>query len=174
MPDVVAGKTVSLKDFAARKVLLVMFICRHCPYVQHIKDELARLEEDYKDKEVGIVAISANDADTHPDDSPESLAEFAREMSFTFPLLYDATQEVAKSYTAACTPDFFVFDEKRKLAYRGQLDDSRPGSGTPVTGKDLRSAIDNLLAGKPVSPDQKPASGCNIKWRSGNEPDYFK
>ena len=173
LPDAVSGKTVSLKDFVGKKALLVMFICRHCPYVVHVKQELAKLGKDYAAKPVGIVAISANDADKYPDDAPPKLKEMARELGFTFPFLHDASQTVAKAYTAACTPDLFLFDSNRKLAYRGQLDDSRPGNGKPVTGRDLRAAIDAVLAGKPVSDDQKASIGCNIKWKPGNEPAYF-
>ena len=173
LPDVVSGKTISLKDFSDKKALLVMFICRHCPYVKHVQEELARIGKDYENKELGIVAISSNDTETHPDDSPENLKRQAEELSFNFPYCYDESQAVAKAYTAACTPDFFLFDKKRKLVYRGQLDDSRPENFKPVTGKDLRKAIDNLLADKPVSQEQKPSAGCNIKWKPGNEPDYF-
>ena len=145
LPDVVSGATKSLKDFADNKALLLMFICRHCPFVKHIEDELARLGRDYADKDVAIVAISANDAAEHPDDAPQSLKEMAEQLGFTFPFLYDESQSVAKAYAAACTPDFFLFDQSRKLVYRGQLDDSRPESGIPVTGKDLRAAIDAVL-----------------------------
>ena len=174
LPDVVSGKTYSLKDFANKKALAVMFICQHCPYVQHIKKELAKLGRDYANKDVAIVAISSNDADNYPDDSPKELAKFAKAEGFTFPFLYDESQEVAKAYTAACTPDLYVFNKERKLVYRGQLDDSRPSTNKPVTGKDLRAAIDTVLADKPVSQDQRPATGCNIKWKPGNEPDYFR
>lgn len=173
LPDVTSDKTISLNDFKDQKALLVMFICHHCPYVQHIKGELARIGKDYQDKNIGIVAISANDIETHPDDSPSDLKEMAKEEGFTFAFAYDETQAVAKAYKAACTPDFFLFDQERKLIYRGQLDDSRPGNYLPITGKDLRGAIDALLADKPVNPDQKPSLGCNIKWKEGNEPDYF-
>lgn len=172
LPDVVSGKTISLKDFANRKALLVMFICRHCPYVKHVQDELARLGRDYAGKDIGIVAVSANDAASYADDRPDSLKEMATSLDFVFPLCYDETQEVAKRYTAACTPDFFLFDKDRKLVYRGQFDDSRPGSDVPVTGGDLRSAIDAVLTDQPVSRDQKPGMGCNIKWKRGNEPEY--
>jgi peroxiredoxin len=165
LPDVVSGKTVSLSDFSGQKALLVMFICRHCPYVQHVKHELARIGKDYSQKGLGIVAISSNDAKKYPEDAPESLKEMAQECGFIFPLCYDETQEVARAYHAACTPDFFLFDGERKLVYRGQLDDSRPGNGKPVTGRDLRSAIDAVLAGKPVNPHQKPSLGCSIKWK---------
>jgi peroxiredoxin len=173
LPDVVSGKIFSLKDFAAKKSLLVLFMCQHCPYIKHIQEELARLGKDYAGKDIAIVGISANDADHYPDDSPAELRKFAKSAGFAFPLLYDETQEVAKAYTAACTPDLFLFNKERKLVYRGQLDDSRPGNGKPVTGKDLRAALDAVLADKPVSPDQRPATGCNIKWKPGNEPDYF-
>ena len=168
LPDVISGKTISLATFAHEKVLLVMFICRHCPFVKHIQLELAQLGRDYLGKSVGIVAISSNDAVNHPDDAPESLKEMAQELGFSFPFCYDESQETAKAYRAACTPDFFLFDGNRKLIYRGQLDSSRPGSNTPVTGKDLRAAIEALLADKPVDPDQKPSIGCNIKWKRGN------
>ncbi|MEN9207673.1 MAG: thioredoxin family protein [Gloeomargarita sp. GMQP_bins_120] len=174
LPDVVTGQTISLSSFADKSALLVMFICRHCPYVKHIQHELAKLGQDYKDKDIGIVAISSNDAEKYPDDRPESLKEMAQELGFTFPLCYDETQEVAKAYRAACTPDFYLFDRERKLVYRGQFDDSRPGNDLPVTGKDLRAAIDAVLSGQPVSPDQKASLGCNIKWKPGNEPDYYK
>ena len=173
LPDVVSGKTVSLSDFADKKALLVMFICRHCPFVKHVQDELARIGSDYAQRDVGIVAISANDAAEFPDDAPESLKEMAEQLGFTFPFLYDENQETAKAYSAACTPDFFLFDQSRKLVYRGQLDDSRPDSGKPVTGRDLRAAIDAVLNDKPVSPDQRASIGCNIKWKGGNEPAYF-
>lgn len=173
LPDVVTGETISLDTFKDKKALLVMFICRHCPYVQHVKEELARIGKDYKDKELGIVAISANDKDAYLDDAPESLAEFAQEEGFTFPLCFDKTQDVAKAYTAACTPDIFLFDKERKLVYRGQLDGSRPGNNIPVTGKDLRLAIDAVLSDSPIPQDQKPSTGCNIKWKPGNEPPYF-
>jgi peroxiredoxin len=173
LPDVVSGETVSLEDFQDNKALLVTFICRHCPYVQHIKEELARLGQDYADADVGMVAISANDAANYPDDSPEGLKEFAEAEGLTFPLLHDESQEVAKAYTAACTPDFFLFDADRKLVYRGQLDASRPGNNVPVTGEDLRAAIDAVLNDQPVPSDQKPSMGCNIKWKAGNAPDYF-
>ncbi len=172
LPDVVSGKTVSLADFNGKPALLVMFISRHCPYVQHVQTELARLGRDYGQR-IGIVAISANDADRYPDDAPGQLKAMAKEQSFTFPVCYDESQSVAKAYTAACTPDFFLFDKDRRLAYRGQLDDSRPGNGKPVTGRDLRAAIDAVLANKPVDQSQRPSIGCNVKWKPGNEPDYF-
>ncbi|MBH8562170.1 thioredoxin family protein [Nostoc sp. CENA67] len=173
LPEVVSGKTTSLATFADKKALLVMFICRHCPFVKHVQKELAQLGKDYFTSDLGIVAISANDAKNYPDDAPDSLKAFVTEQGFTFTLCYDETQETAKAYTAACTPDFFVFDQERKLVYRGQLDDSRPSNGKPVTGADLRAAIDAVLAGKPVTDEQKPSVGCNIKWKSGNAPSYF-
>lgn len=173
LPDVVTGQTISLASFSGKTALLVMFICRHCPFVKHVQDELAALGKDYRDQAVAIVAISANDADNYPDDAPEPLKQMAEELGFTFPLCYDASQSVAKAYTAACTPDFFLFDADRKLVYRGQLDDSRPGNDKPVNGEDIRAAIDALLAGQPVAAEQKPSIGCNIKWKPGNAPDYF-
>ena len=173
LPDVVSGRTISLDTFADDKALLTMFICRHCPFVKHIQHELARLGMDYRGRGLGIVAVSANDAAAYPDDAPEHLKAMAVELGFTFPFCYDETQETAKAYSAACTPDFFLFDGGRTLVYRGQLDDSRPESGIPVTGRDLRAAIDAALAGKPADKDQRPSIGCNIKWRPGNEPSYF-
>ena len=172
LPDVISGKTVSLKSFTNKKTLLVMFICQHCPYVQHVKEELARLGKDYVNRDIGIVAVSSNDAKSYPDDAPVELKKMATSLGFTFPFCHDEMQQVAKAYTAACTPDFFLFNERRQLVYRGQLDDSRPGSGKPVTGQDLRAAIEAVLTGKPVSRDQKPSMGCNIKWKRGNEPEY--
>jgi peroxiredoxin len=172
LPDVSTGKHVKLSD-SAGKNLLVMFICKHCPYVKHIKDELARLGKDYAGKEdFSIVAISSNDAESHPDDSPESLKGFVSEAGISYPLLYDENQSVAKAYTAACTPDFFLFDSGHKLVYRGQLDDGRPGNNEPVNGKDLRQAIDLLLQGAKIDENQKPSTGCNIKWKAGQAPKY--
>ena len=173
LPDVVSGQPVSLDTFDGKKALLVMFICRHCPFVKHIQQELARIGKDYSDKDVGIVAISSNDAETFPDDSPSSLKQMAEELGFTFPFCYDESQETAKVFAAACTPDFYLFNESRLLVYRGQLDDSRPGNEIPVTGKDLRAAIDAVLRDEPVGKDQRPSIGCNIKWKAGNEPEYF-
>jgi peroxiredoxin len=166
LPDVVSGRSVSLDTFAGAKALLVMFICRHCPFVIHVQQELARLGSDYAPKRVALVAISANDADNYPDDRPEKLKEMAAEQGFVFPFLHDETQAVAKAYKAACTPDFFLFDGDRRLVYRGQLDDSRPGKGVPVTGRDLRRALDAVLAGQPVDPNQRPSVGCGIKWKA--------
>jgi peroxiredoxin len=172
LPDVTDGRIVTLSDFEAKRALLVMFICRHCPYVRHVREELGRLGRDFADSELAIVAISSNDVDEYPQDRPESLAEEAREAGYVFPYLFDETQEVAKAYTAACTPDFFLFDADRALVYRGQLDDSRPSSGLPVTGADLRAAIDAVLSGGAVSENQRASIGCSIKWRAGNEPAY--
>lgn len=172
LPDVVTGQAISLKTFEGRKGLLVMFICRHCPFVKHVQDELARIGRDYAEKSVGIVAVSSNDADSFPGDAPASLKEMAEELGFAFPYCYDETQETAKAFTAACTPDFFLFDEARRLVYRGQLDDSRPDNGKPVTGSDLRAALDALLEGREISTDQNPSIGCNIKWKPGKEPTY--
>jgi peroxiredoxin len=172
LPDVVSGKTYALKDFASKKALLVMFMCQHCPYIQHIKMELTKLGKDYASKDIAIVGISSNDAANYPDDSPKELAKFAKTEGFSFPLLYDESQEIAKAYTAACTPDLFLFNKERKLVYRGQLDDSRPSNGKPVTGKDIRAAMDAVLADKPINQDQRPATGCNIKWKAGNAPSY--
>ena len=174
LQDVVTGKAVSLKTFAGKKALLVMFICRHCPYVQHLKMELARLGKDYVGKDLGIVAVSSNDAAHYPEDAPTSLAEMAMELGFDFPFCYDKIQSVAKAYQAACTPDFFLYDSGRRLVYRGQLDDSRPGNGKPLTGIDLRSALDAVLTDRPVSSAQKPSVGCNIKWIQGNAPAYAR
>ncbi|OUL17427.1 thioredoxin family protein [Nostoc sp. T09] len=173
LPEVVSGETISLANFADKKALLVMFICRHCPFVKHVQKQLALLGEDYFTSDLGIVAISANDAKNYPDDAPESLKAMATELGLKFPLCYDETQETAKAYTAACTPDFFVFDSERKLVYRGQLDDSRPSNGKPVTGADLRAAIEAVLTDKPVPDEQNPSIGCNIKWKAGNAPSYF-
>ena len=166
LPDVVSGRTVSLDTFGDAKALLVMFICRHCPFVVHVQEELARLGRDYQPKGVGIVAISANDASSYPDDRPDRLKAMAAEQGFVFPFCYDETQAVAKAYQAVCTPDFFLFDSSRRLVYRGQLDDTRPNRGAP-TGRDLRAAIDAVLAGGAVNPDQRPSVGCGIKWKPG-------
>ena len=166
LPEVVSGNIIRLDDFrGATDALVVMFICAHCPYVKHIQQGLAAFGRNYLDKPVGIVAISSNDAIAHRDDSPEYLRKQSEDCGFTFDYLYDETQEVAKTYQAACTPDFFLFDSEMHLVYRGQFDASRPGSGIPVTGQDLRAALDAVLAGKPVSTNQKPSIGCNIKWK---------
>jgi peroxiredoxin len=171
LPNVLDGQTVALNQFAGRKALLVMFICKHCPYVMHVKPALIQIATEFSRHSLGIVAISSNDAERYPEDDPERLAELAEELPF--PLLYDESQETAKAYRAACTPDFFLYDAERRLAYRGQLDDSRPGNNRPLTGRDLRAAITALLTGSPVNPDQRASVGCNIKWKPGNEPDYF-
>ena len=174
LPDVVTGKTISLDTFSGSKALLVIFLCRHCPYVQHVREELAKLGRDYLERSVGIIAISANDAANYPDDRPESLKEFAVELGLNYPLCYDESQNTAKAYKAACTPDFFLYDNSGKLVYRGQLDDSRPGNNIPVTGRDLRAALDAVLGGYPVTTQQKPSMGCNIKWKAGQEPVYAR
>ena len=175
LPDT-NGKTVSLSDFANAPALLVMFICNHCPYVIHIRSEIAKLAREYQAKGVAVVAISSNDAVNYPADNPQKMKDEARNAGYNFPYLFDETQEVAKAYRAACTPDFFLFDQNQKLVYRGQFDDSRPRTATsvPVTGKDLRAALDAILSGRPVGDTQKPSMGCNIKWKPGNAPDYFK
>lgn len=172
LPDVVSGQFISLATFADKKALLVMFICQHCPFVKHIQQELAKLGQDYQNSDLGIVAISANDVETYPADAPDNLKKMAIDLDFRFPFCYDASQNIAKAYTAACTPDFFLFDADRRLVYRGQLDDSRPSNGKPVTGKDLRTAIAATLAGEPIDGQQTPSIGCNIKWKPGNEPQY--
>lgn len=169
----VDGRTVSLSDFAGKKGLLVIFMCNHCPFVKHVAAELARLASDYMPKGLAVVGINSNDAATHPEDSPERMVHEAEERGYPFPYLYDETQEVAQAYKAACTPDFFLYDSQQRLVYRGQLDDSRPSNGLPVTGRDLRAAIDAVLAGKPVPEPQKPSIGCNIKWMQGSEPEYY-
>ena len=166
LTDVVSGKTVRRDDFRSKKALLVMFICTHCPFVKHIEKEIAKLGKDYAAQPVGIVAISANDAVNYPADSPEGLKKQAETFGFVFPYLYDESQAVARAYNAACTPDIYLFDADFKLVYRGQFDSSRPSNSIPVTGQDLRAAIDAVLAGKPVSADQKPSIGCNIKWKA--------
>jgi peroxiredoxin len=169
----VEGKIVTLRDFGDAPALLVMFICNHCPYVKHVAAELARLAAEYQARGVAVVGINSNDAENYPDDGPDQMQREVVERGYTFPYLYDQTQEVAKAYRAACTPDFFLFDGQQQLVYRGQLDGSRPGSDLPVTGSDLRAALDSVLAGKAPAEDQRPSIGCNIKWRAGSEPDYF-
>ena len=173
MKDVTTGKVVSLSDFADNKALLVMFICSHCPYVKHIEQELSRIGKDYKDKDLGLVAISSNDPNYDYEDGLEGLKSQAEKVGFNFPYLFDETQGVAKTYTAACTPDFFLFDSQHALLYRGQLDGARPGNEKAVDGSDLRNAIDEVLKGGKPAEDQKPSSGCNIKWKSGNEPSFY-
>ncbi len=167
-----SGKTVHLKDFAAAPGLLVVFMCNHCPYVKHVRSGLAAFAREYQAKGLAVVGISSNDVANYPDDSPAKMVVEAQQAGYEFPYLYDETQHVAKAYQAACTPDFFLFDQAQKLVYRGQFDESRPGNTIPVTGKDLRNAADALLAQLPLSPDQKPSLGCNIKWQPGNEPSY--
>ena len=170
LPDVVSGRTVALDDFSEQPGLLVMFICNHCPYVVHVREALAKIGEDYMAKGIGIVAISSNDATNYPDDAPEQLKAMAESLKFNFPFCYDETQDIAKAYRAVCTPDFFLFDKERRLVYRGQLDDSRPGNNKPVDGATLRSAIGAVLTGHTVAVKQKPSAGCSIKWRPGNFP----
>ena len=166
--DVVSGQVYTLDSFTGKTALLVMFICRHCPYVVHVEQEIAKIGHDYRNKNLGIVAISSNDPTQYPDDAPPRLKEMAERLGFTFPFCFDETQDVAKAYRAACTPDFYLFDRERRLVYRGQLDDSRPGSNKPVTGRDLRAAIEAVLAGKPVDGKQQASIGCSIKWKAGS------
>ena len=163
------GRVVSLDGLPSDRPVLVMFICNHCPFVVHVQGELARLGRDYADR-VSIVAINPNDVGAYPDDAPEKMTAVARAAGYVFPYLFDETQEVARAYRAACTPDFFLFDRGRRLVYRGQLDDSRPGNGVPVTGADLRAALDAVLSGGPMPADQKPSMGCSIKWQAGRGP----
>jgi len=170
LPDT-NGKTVTLSDFRGKPVL-VMFICNHCPFVKHVRAELAKLGRDYQSR-VGIAAINSNDVENYPDDSPEKMKAEAKAAGYLFPYLFDESQSVAKAYRAACTPDFYLFDTEHRLVYRGQLDDSRPSNALPVAGKDLRAALDAVLGSKEVSVTQKPSIGCNIKWKTGEEPDYF-
>ena len=165
LADAVSGREISTSEVAQAPALLVMFICNHCPFVVHVREELGRLGRDYLPKGVAILAVNSNDAVSYPEDGPPEMAKLARRQGWGFPFLFDATQEVARAFKAACTPEFYLFDCARKLVYRGQLDDSRPSSRTPVTGRDLRAAIDAVLAGKPVSQEQKPSVGCSIKWR---------
>jgi peroxiredoxin len=167
------GKWVSSDDFKDAPALLVVFMCNHCPYVKHIRSKFAELAKEYQTRGVGFVGINSNDAESYPDDRPEKMAEEIKQVGYTFPYLYDESQEVAKAYRAACTPDFYLFDGDRRLVYRGQFDDSRPGNGRPVTGADLRAALDAVLAGRPIPKDQRPSVGCNIKWKRGNAPDYY-
>ena len=173
LPDVVSGNTVTLADFKNSSALLVAFLCNHCPYVKHIQAGLTQLAKDLQARGVGVVAISANDVVNYSDDSPEKMREEARRAGYTFPYLYDESQSVALAYRAACTPDFFLFDGAQRLVYRGQMDDARRANALPVTGKSLREAVDAVLSGKPVDAKQIPSLGCNIKWKAGNEPEYF-
>ena len=171
LPDT-DGKTVALSDFKG-KPLLVMFICNHCPFVKHIRAGLAQLGRDYLPRGAALVAINSNDVANYPADNPAKMKEEAQAAGYLFPYLYDESQAVAKAYRAACTPDFYLFDSNHRLIYRGQFDDSRPGNGLPVTGKDLRAALNAAITGKPMALDQKPSIGCNIKWKAGGEPEYF-
>ncbi len=173
LPDT-DGRTVSLDDAKGATALLVMFICNHCPFVKHVRPALAALAEEYAPRGVAVVAINANDAERYPDDSPEAMAREKAAARYTFPYLYDATQEVAKAYRAACTPDFFLFGADHRLVYRGRLDESRPNIGLPFTGRDLRAALDAVLEGRAVAQEQVPSIGCGIKWRPGNEPEYSR
>ena len=173
LPDT-SGNIVSRDDFKGASALLVIFMCNHCPYVKHIRHELADVADEYQKRGVAIVGINSNDVVHYPEDSPVKMAEEIKNIGYTFPYLYDKAQTVAKAYRAACTPDLYLFDKQRHLVYRGQFDDSRPGNGIPVTGQDVREALDAVLSGKPVSPNQKPSIGCNIKWKPGNEPEHFK
>ena len=170
----VDGRNVSLVDFADAPALLVVFMCNHCPFVKHVAAGLADLARDYQARGVAVVGISSNNVASHPEDSPEKMHAEAKARGYAFPYLYDESQETAKAYRAACTPDFYVFDREQKLVYRGQMDSSRPDSGIPVTGADLRAALDAVLSGKPVAAEQRASIGCHIKWKPGNEPDYFK
>ena len=169
-----SGNTVSLSDFEGAKALLVVFMCNHCPYVKHLNKPLADMIKQYESQGLKAVAINANDVDNYPDDSPDKMIEEVNNLGYSFPYLYDESQSVAKAYKAACTPDFFIFDDKQQLAYRGQFDDSRPKNDKPLTGDDMRNAIETILAGNTIpEEEQKPSMGCNIKWKPGNEPDYF-
>jgi peroxiredoxin len=172
LPEPASGRMVSLDNFRTAPAFLVVFLCNHCPYVKHVQKELTKVIKEYQEKGLSAVGISANDIASHPQDGPEMMAKETATAGYTFPYLYDESQEVAKAYHAACTPDFFLFNKNRNLVYRGQMDGSRPGNGVPLTGSDLRSALDAVLAGKPVGADQKASRGCGIKWKPGNEPEY--
>ena len=173
LPDPSTGKTVSLSDRADARAYLVAFISNHCPFVQAIRHEFARVGREYSAKGVAVFAINANDAESYPADAPEAMVDEARRFGYTFPYLFDESQQVAKAYRAACTPDFFLFDAERRLVYRGQFDGARPGNDVPVDGRDLRGALEALLDGRPQTDQQRPSLGCNIKWKQGNEPDYY-
>lgn len=166
LPDTVSEKKLSLSGLKSDKATVIMFICNHCPFVKHVNEELVKLAGDYMKKGVAFIAISSNNVETHPEDSPDKMKEAAQQLGYPFPYLYDETQQVAKAYDAACTPDFYIYDGDMKLVYRGQLDDSRPSNGKPVTGADMRNALDCILSGKPVPADQKVSIGCNIKWKT--------
>jgi peroxiredoxin len=172
LPDAVSGKVVSLETVRDPPALLVAFICNHCPFVKHILDGFAAFAQDYTSRGLAVVAISSNDISAHPEDAPPEMAKVARAKGFTFPYLYDESQDVTLAYQAICTPDFFLFDGSRRLAYRGQFDSSRPGSGVPVTGADLRAAVDAVLRMAKPAADQKPSVGCSIKWKADKEPDW--
>ena len=169
LPDVTSREIITLKTFGHKKALLIMFICSHCPFVKHVQDELSQIGRDYQKKNVGILAISSNDTRAYPEDSPSNLNVMAQKLGFNFPYCYDETQQVARAYQAACTPDYFLFDQNRTLVYRGQLDESRPGNDKPVTGKDLRQAVDSVLSGLPILAEQIASVGCNIKWKANKE-----
>ena len=173
LSDTVSGRTVALEDFASSPALLIAFVCNHCPFVKHILDEFVAFARDFGPRGLAVVAISSNDVESYPDDAPVEMTRIATLKGFTFPYLYDESQQVAKAYQAICTPDFFLFDRNRRLAYRGQFDGSRPGNNIPVTGSDLRTAAEALLRGKPVPPQQTPSVGCSVKWKSGQEPDWI-
>ena len=172
LPDT-EGNIVSLSDFEQAPALLVVFMCNHCPFVKHILKDFIELAKEYQEEGVAVVAISSNDVDGFPEDNPEMMAQKAKEAGFSFPYLYDETQEVAKAYQATCTPDFFLYNKERKLVYRGQMDDSRPGNNVPIKGSDLRAALEAVLNGEKVPAKQRPSMGCNVKWKKGNEPDYY-
>lgn len=173
LPEPATGKMVSLADADQAPALLIVFICNHCPFVIHIREAFVAFAREYSEKGLAVIAINSNDAVSYPEDAPEKMADTVRRFNFGFPYLYDGSQQTAKSYRAACTPDFFLFDARRRLVYRGQFDGSRPGNDEPVTGNDLRTAVDAVLSGYPVTTEQRPSIGCSIKWRPGNEPDYI-
>lgn len=166
LPDAVSGKTMSLNELKSDVATVIMFICNHCPFVKFVQAELVKLTNDYKSTSVSFIAINCNDVENYPEDSPDNMKKVADTLGYNFPFLFDASQDVARAYNAACTPDFYIYDREMKLVYRGQLDDARPNNGIPITGKDIRAALDNILAGKPVSSDQKPSIGCDIKWKN--------
>lgn len=168
LSDTISEKSLNLQQLKSDKATVIMFICNHCPFVKHVQEELVRLANDYQQKGIAFIAISANDPTDYPEDAPEQMRKVAQELNYSFPYLFDATQDIAKAYQAACTPDFYIFDKDLKCVYRGQLDDSRPGKNIPVDGKAIRTALDNMLAGKPISAEQKPSVGCNIKWRKSD------